>query len=92
MERGKTSGRIDDNIESIKKRFNTYAKETKPIIDFFAAQGKVRHVVADASVDEVWRRVEQFVKQVEYPEPSKTDEFTIQYRLNSRQDLQRYVQ
>ena len=30
--RAKTSGRIDDNPESIKKRFKTFAEETAPII------------------------------------------------------------
>ena len=29
MERAKTSGRIDDNIESIKKRFVVFNKETR---------------------------------------------------------------
>jgi UMP-CMP kinase len=32
LERGKTSGRIDDNEESIKKRFKTYEDSTRPII------------------------------------------------------------
>ena len=31
-ERGKTSGRNDDNAESLKKRFHTYMQETMPII------------------------------------------------------------
>lgn len=32
LERGKTSGRPDDNIETLKKRFKVYDNETKPII------------------------------------------------------------
>ncbi len=32
LERGKTSGRSDDNIETIKKRFATNKKESEPII------------------------------------------------------------
>ena len=28
IERGKTSGRSDDNLEAVKKRMNTYANET----------------------------------------------------------------
>ena len=35
----------------IKKRFNTYVKETMPVINFFAAQGKVHKIVADKPVD-----------------------------------------
>ena len=32
MERGKTSGRSDDNIDTIKKIFATNKKESEPII------------------------------------------------------------
>ena len=40
LERGKTSGRSDDNIESIKKRFVTYENETKEIIKYFSQMNK----------------------------------------------------
>lgn len=43
--RGKDSGRIDDNIEAIKKRFQTYVAETKPIIEYFEAKNKVYKVI-----------------------------------------------
>ena len=33
VERSKTSGRSDDNPETIKLRLETFAKTTKPIID-----------------------------------------------------------
>jgi UMP-CMP kinase len=33
MERGKTSGRSDDNIESLRKRFATFLAETMPVVD-----------------------------------------------------------
>lgn len=36
LERAKTSGRNDDNIESLKKRFATFKNETMPIVDLFA--------------------------------------------------------
>jgi UMP-CMP kinase len=36
LKRGETSGRSDDNIEVIKKRFATYENETKEIIKYYA--------------------------------------------------------
>ncbi len=54
LERGKTSGRSDDNEESIKKRLVTYINSTKPIIDKFKAAGKVRTVDSNRSLDEVF--------------------------------------
>ncbi len=39
LERGKTSGRADDNLDSIKHRFVEYVAMTLPVLDF--NQGKV---------------------------------------------------
>lgn len=40
MGRAKYSGRSDDNIESIKLRFDTFKEETLPIVKFFKSKGK----------------------------------------------------
>ena len=40
IKRGKTSGRIDDNVEVIKKRFETYQHETKDVINYFKSKNK----------------------------------------------------
>ncbi|KAJ2286740.1 bifunctional uridylate/adenylate kinase [Coemansia sp. RSA 2706] len=55
LDRGKTSGRTDDNIESIKKRFRTYVNDSKPVIDEFAKEGKVMTVSCQGSVDGVYQ-------------------------------------
>jgi UMP-CMP kinase len=57
LERGKTSGRNDDNLETIQKRLQTYEQQTKPIVDHFAALGKVRTVDSNRSEDEVFADV-----------------------------------
>ncbi len=44
MHRAKVSGRTDDNIESIEKRFDTYREQTSPIIEMFREKGKVNEV------------------------------------------------
>lgn len=44
LERGKTSGREDDNVESIKKRFRTYKNDTMPVIEYHATLNKVVEV------------------------------------------------
>ena len=44
LERAKDSGRVDDNIESLKKRFHTFVVETKKVVDFYAKQNKVLDV------------------------------------------------
>ena len=57
LSRGASSGRSDDNIESIKKRFKVYQDETMPVIEGFRSIGKLRRVIADRSVEEVWIEV-----------------------------------
>ena len=44
LKRGQSSGRTDDNIESLRKRFNTYTKETVPIVRHYDQLEKVRKI------------------------------------------------
>ena len=44
MKRGETSGRADDNEETIKKRLDLYYKATEPVITFYTSRGIVRKV------------------------------------------------
>ncbi|KAJ9099685.1 bifunctional uridylate/adenylate kinase [Naganishia cerealis] len=62
LERGKTSGRDDDNEESIKKRFRTFLDTSMPVVDYFEEQGKVLKVLCDQPVDEVYRQVTEALK------------------------------
>ena len=55
LKRGETSGREDDNIESIKKRFNTYKRDTMPVIEHYTTSKKVAEVDASGTVDEVYQ-------------------------------------
>ena len=53
LERGKTSGRADDNLETIKKRFDTFTEQSMPVIEHYAKQGKVCTISAVPHPDEV---------------------------------------
>lgn len=57
MKRGETSGRVDDNEETIKKRLDTYYKATEPVIAFYEGRGIVRKMNAEGSVDDVFGQV-----------------------------------
>ncbi|XP_022087758.1 UMP-CMP kinase-like isoform X1 [Acanthaster planci] len=62
LERGKTSGRDDDNIASLEKRFVTYVDHTKPIIDQYDEKGMVRTINADVGIDQVFEDVKKVFK------------------------------
>jgi UMP-CMP kinase len=55
LERGKTSGRADDNEESIKKRFKVFEETSMPVVDYFDKQGRVVKIVATKSPAEVYK-------------------------------------
>ncbi|XP_039177408.1 adenylate kinase isoenzyme 1 isoform X2 [Crotalus tigris] len=57
LKRGETSGRVDDNEETIKKRLDTYYKATEPVIAYYEKKGIVRKVNAEGTVDEVFKQV-----------------------------------
>jgi UMP-CMP kinase len=57
LNRGKTSGRADDNEESIVKRFKTFVETSMPVVSFFAEQNKVIKVSAVGDAGEVYTRV-----------------------------------
>ena len=44
LKRGETSGRIDDNVESIKKRFKTFIDTSYPVIEYYQEKGQVKTV------------------------------------------------
>lgn len=59
---GRGEGRQDDNIETIKKRFATYANETMPVIEMFRERDMVREIDGAPPVEEVWETVSQIVE------------------------------
>ena len=61
LARGKDSGRVDDNIESLKKRFHTFVVETKKVVDFYAKQNKV----LDVRLLFIWRIKKYYLRSME---------------------------
>ncbi|KAF9987008.1 hypothetical protein BGZ65_005422 [Modicella reniformis] len=57
MKRGETSGRADDNIESIKKRFRTFTETSLPVVEYYNKIGKVHTVSCEDSPEAVYARV-----------------------------------
>ena len=57
LNRGKTSGRSDDNEESIVKRFKTFVETSMPVVEMFEKEDKVIKVSAVGSPNEVYELV-----------------------------------
>ncbi len=57
LERGKTSGRADDNIESIKKRFVEYNEKTHPVLDFYEDKGNLHPVNGVGEIPQIFENL-----------------------------------
>lgn len=57
IERGKTSGRSDDNEETIKKRISVYNAQTKPVIDFYKKDGKLANIQGVGAIDAIFGEI-----------------------------------
>ncbi len=63
LERGKTSGRADDNAESIRKRFRTFVETSMPVVTHYEAENRVVKVDSTASPDRVYQLTQERLKQ-----------------------------
>lgn len=65
LKRGETSGRLDDNAESIRKRFQVFAEVSSKCIEHYEKEGKVKLLKVDASGEEsaVWAAVQKGFSQ-----------------------------
>jgi len=58
LERGKSSGRPDDQDEAIiRNRFKVYNDETSPLANFYAKKGKYIAVKGKGSIDEIFQNL-----------------------------------
>jgi len=61
MDRAKTSGRVDDNIESLRKRFKVFEEQTQPVIEHYRRISKLKEVDATTPADNVADQVSGFI-------------------------------
>mmetsp|Transcript_40363 Transcript_40363/g.121622 ORF Transcript_40363/g.121622 Transcript_40363/m.121622 type:complete len:259 (-) Transcript_40363:381-1157(-) len=62
LERGKSSGRNDDKLDVIRKRFETFRGESMPIVERYETKGKVRKVKADRAIEDVYKDVSKLME------------------------------
>lgn len=53
LERGKASGRSDDNIDTIRKRLEVYHNQTAPLRDYYVKQGRYHAIDGNGDLDRI---------------------------------------
>jgi adenylate kinase len=57
LKRGETSGRSDDNLETIKKRLEVYEIKTAPVSDYYKSLNKYAAINGMGTVNEIFERI-----------------------------------
>lgn len=57
LNRGKETGRADDNLETIKKRLDVYHNQTSPLRDYYHKEGKYIKINGSGIVDEIFNTI-----------------------------------
>jgi UMP-CMP kinase len=71
MQRGKTSGRADDNETSIAKRFDIFRSRTSPVLEFFDELGELHSIDGDQPANAVWDEARELLAAVEAGEAQR---------------------
>ncbi len=61
LKRGETSGRSDDNLDTIKKRLQVYETKTAPVNDFYKNLGKYHSIDGIGEIDEIFGRISEII-------------------------------
>jgi adenylate kinase len=62
LKRGETSGRSDDNLETIEKRIQVYECQTAPVIDFYKREGTYRGIDGQGTLDDIFERIRAVIE------------------------------
>ena len=63
MNRGKETGRADDNLDTIKKRLEVYHRQTSPLKEYYIKEGKYHKVDGDGNVDRIFNDIAAHLDQ-----------------------------
>lgn len=64
LQRGKETGRADDNIETIKNRLKVYHDQTAPLREYYIKEGKYLPVNGHGVVDEIFGNIAKGLREM----------------------------
>lgn len=64
IDRGKQSGRSDDELSVIENRINVYHNQTAPVIEFYKKLDKYHPVAGMGTIDEIFDRLCEVIEEV----------------------------
>ena len=65
LNRGKTSGRADDNYETIKKRLKVYQSETKPVCTYYLHRHNYFAINGNYSMEDTFCQIDNILRLIQ---------------------------
>ena len=59
--RKKIENRSDDDTETIVRRYETYMKTTKPVLNYYSQNPKFKEIDGSLEIDEITRKIDTFI-------------------------------
>uniref|UniRef100_A0A0E0D9X6 adenylate kinase n=1 Tax=Oryza meridionalis TaxID=40149 RepID=A0A0E0D9X6_9ORYZ len=63
---GRNQGRVDDNIETIKKRLKVFESLNIPVVDYYTSRGKVHKINATGTEEEIFGAVHKLFSSLRF--------------------------
>ena len=54
LDRGRQTGRADDNLDTIKQRLKVYHSQTQPLREYYIGEGKYHQIDGNGEVDTIF--------------------------------------
>ncbi len=54
--------RLDDELNTMLKRYDTYIETTKPVLDFYSKNSNFHEIDGTLEIDEITRKIDTFIK------------------------------
>lgn len=64
LERGKVSGRSDDNLETIKSRLDVYHTQTAPLATYYISEGKHVAIKGIGTIEDITWRIDEAIEKL----------------------------
>jgi adenylate kinase len=62
--RAEVEGRVDDTDDAIRRRLETYHRETEPLVEYYRTRGNLVPIHGDRSENEVFAEIQSALEQV----------------------------
>jgi adenylate kinase len=62
---GTLKRRSDDNVETAKKRYQTYENSTKPLLEYYSKSGLLKNVDGENEIEEITAKIASFINLIQ---------------------------